>query len=99
MKKYNFVYTIETGTMWNDEIKIPVEINDYDDIDRLDIVGMLDDYFTYEKEREEISIPTYEYSELLEDHTDDEILECFMPINGGEYFIGRIVSYHWERII
>ena len=83
-----------TGTAYTEGIAIPLEIEDIEEIERLDILNLVDNYLTFENDKEHILMFTYD--ELLESYTDDEISELFMPINGGEFYIYNIV--HWEVV-
>ncbi len=96
MKKYNYKYYLKTGTIHLKKIIIPVELDEWENPDHQDITSILDGYIYFNYDGK---INKYGYNELLEDYTDDEIMEEFFPINGGEYWIDGIYKVDIQEVI
>ena len=76
-----------TGTAWTKIIEVEGQLHN-------DLLVLIEEY-VMEHEEEFIK---YDYNELLEEHTDEEINELYLPINGGEYYINTIVNIEVEEV-
>lgn len=73
--------SINTGLVWCKTFV--VEGNKKDDI-----LGLIEEYVQNNADE----FDKFDYTELLENYTEQEIEEEFLPINGGQFYIGRIES-------
>lgn len=73
---------INTGTAW-------LKVFEVEGTKMDDVAMIIDDYV---QEAEEDEFARWSYEEALEASDGDELLmdETFFPINGGEYYIGRV---------
>ncbi len=80
MLKLNF----ETGTAWTESIELEGNKND-------DILQLIDDY--YIENNKTLPLITYTLNELEEIYENDENeIDRFIPVNGGEIYISPLVS-------
>ena len=95
MKNFKIIYSLSTGTIWTEEVEIEVEEESKEEVEKMDLIDLLDNFIYFEENKIE-KYSMEEAMEYLED--EEEIQYYYLAINGGEYYVNSVINVRIEEL-